>query len=610
MANSKERQYYYGVMLKKYRAKEKNEFGTYVGIQKTSDHFSIGKDKFFRVSQLNTKEINGDTLHRTNISINTQMLAYIHSRNNQQNFSEGFSLSSSIYENWFKENNMIAKAAKEAQQDFINMFKSQGVNEKTKKLLQKSLDTNFDFALDNMNAIDNALDSAIKNSMDLAGIQSAREAYAQAKTLQQGEENAITKIVNGTGVKTGALTDQAFEALDALLSDIETIYNFMNNESNKSRKDKIAEMAVFRQLLYTKGHKAIKNINQIVKNAETIEAKITSEELRRAVKSVTAVLKKLTINTNSDVAREELNIIKGANQQIKLNTISTAIAEALNRNIANAKSKTIQQLDAYLKFLEHTGNKKVPNEFYQKHSKKNMPKTDVKTQARLKNLIIQLQNKGDTISLDVNLLLKLGLSIKFYQGLAGSRGAAGGKGDLISINIGSSGTIEEFIKSYYPHEEDETRYYFYNTIGQAQGIFKNSYLQQFILLRHFTRLFTTGGSVSKKGRNDFAAYLIVNGVPISMWKILQTIVENEQNRKQCIDLLFNEKENISFKNNWVTREGRAEGAADYVAALMRSRALYETINKTKLQTHLHLQQLRHSVLKDLSNKEQQALSYK
>ena len=120
------------------------------------------------------------------------------------------------------------------------------------------------------------------------------------------------------------------------------------------------------------------------------------------------------------------------------------------------------------------GNKKVTNINYSKakDSGKNRKKITngqntrtADAQYKLKNLSLSYNVNSKDGKSTLKIDLTTGISVKFYQGLSANKGSAGGRGALMTINIGSKGTLREFINNIFPNPMDNNRYDFYNYIA-------------------------------------------------------------------------------------------------------------------------------------------------
>lgn len=120
------------------------------------------------------------------------------------------------------------------------------------------------------------------------------------------------------------------------------------------------------------------------------------------------------------------------------------------------------------------GNKKVTNVNYSrardngKKRKKITSGRNTRTadaQYKLKNLSLSYNVNSKDGKSTLKIDLTTGISVKFYQGLGKSKGSAGRQGALMTVNIGSRGTLREFINNIFPSLMDTNRYDLYNYIA-------------------------------------------------------------------------------------------------------------------------------------------------
>lgn len=253
--------------------------------------------------------------------------------------------------------------------------------------------------------------------------------------------------------------------------------------------------------------------------------------------------------------------------------ISTSIAEGLGFSMSGKAGSVL-----YNSILQAVGTKNVT---VQSDSGKNIKITG-KTDVRAKGVSVTLNatdagENGGEIDLDI------GISSKFYTG----QGFKDLNNKSISISSGSGGTLKEALDSIF--FDSVSRYLAYNYITHNQNVTE---LNDLIAKKQILRLFASAGS-----KEDFAQFMLINGYIVSIWDIMQYVLNNDVGLSKSMDgsdsqgiaISIPDRSKIYESNTLNLVEGK--GDSPQISAWQRSHNVNTAISSARIYAELHLTKL-------------------
>lgn len=267
---------------------------------------------------------------------------------------------------------------------------------------------------------------------------------------------------------------------------------------------------------------------------------------------------------------------KGLSTLLLNGIISTSIAEGLGFSIAGKSGSVL-----YKSILEAVGTRNVTVISDSDKNIKITGKTDVK--AKGVSLTLEGVDGGEGAG---GINLNLGISSKFYTG----QGFKNLDNKNISINSGSGGTLKQALDSIFP--DSVSRYLSYNYITHNQY---TTQLNDLIVKRQILRLFATAGS-----KEDFAQFMLINGNVVSIWEILQYVLNNDVGLSNSMDgsssqgivVTIPDRPDIYASNKYDPLEGKGDNPS--ISAWQRSHKVNAAIGSARIYAELHLTNLARS----------------
>lgn len=209
-------------------------------------------------------------------------------------------------------------------------------------------------------------------------------------------------------------------------------------------------------------------------------------------------------------------------------------------------------------------------------------KTDLKTD----NVDFSIQFMDSAGPYSISMAINLGISSKFYSGQTFGDLSGGN----VTVKSGSGGTLKQALDTIFGTGAD--RYLAYNYM--AHNLYTHQ-LNDLILKRQIIRLFASAGT------GDFAQFMLVNGKIVSVWDLVQYVLNNDVGlsaspqggsggKTQGVVLHIEGRKNIPAANK---REPPDE--KDLIAAWKRSKNVNAAINKAKIEATIHFANLAKSL---------------
>ena len=335
---------------------------------------------------------------------------------------------------------------------------------------------------------------------------------------------------------------------------------------NKSLKDANSFADIGGKLSQLLAEYQINNNYRLIKRQSLESAKKQLDNLAKALTSGKFVSSKKDLTA------------KGLSTLLLNGIISTSIAEGLGFSIAGKSGSIL-----YKSILEAVGTKNVTVTSNSGKNIKITGKTDVK--AKGVSLTLEGIDGGENAG---RINLNLGISSKFYTG----QGFKDLDNKNISIGSGSGGTLKQALDSIF--SDDVSRYLSYNYITHNQY---TTQLNDLITKRQILRLFATAGS-----EEDFAQFMLINGNVISIWEILQYVLNNDVglsssmkgSSSQGIVIDIPDRPAIYASNKYDPLEGKGDNPS--ISAWQRSHKVNTAIGSAKIYAELHLTNLARSYI--------------
>ena len=335
---------------------------------------------------------------------------------------------------------------------------------------------------------------------------------------------------------------------------------------NKSLKDANSFADIGGKLSQLLAEYQINNNYRLIKRQSLESAKKQLDNLAKALISGKFVSSKKDLTA------------KGLSTLLLNGIISTSIAQGLGFSIAGKSGSIL-----YKSILEAVGTKNVTVTSNSDKNIKITGKTDVK--AKGVSLTLEGIDGGENAG---RINLNLGISSKFYTG----QGFKDLDNKNISIGSGSGGTLKQALDSIF--SDDVSRYLSYNYITHNQYVIQ---LNDLITKRQILRLFATAGS-----EEDFAQFMLINGNVISIWEILQYVLNNDVglsstmkgSSSQGIVIDIPNRPVIYASNVYDPLEGKGDNPS--VSAWQRSHKVNTAIGSARIYAELHLTNLARSYI--------------
>lgn len=502
--------------------------------------------------------------------LNTFDEDYIHSNKTLAKWNWNHILLKKLNE--FNQKEFLNQNAKRAQTDFLNLFKQVQTNNKVNSSL---LNTFFDL-IDNQEKAQiisqfmSSLEDIIADALSLKNVRDARIKYANNETLKNSEK--VFRIIQEGG-------ENGLKQLNNLLNALDEIYNIFYNIPEGSTEKYLSNLLGIRTVVNSLISKNF-NSGTLHTISKAIQATLSQSGVERIRLKTFAKYLRSFFGLLSNSTKIDH---KGAATLLKQNAISKGLAQQMQL-IADEKTyemllKTQNKFKATPIRFQQTGEKTVKNSFYKKKAI---------TQTTDGKLVLAIEEEATK----EKFFLDIGLSVKFYQGLANQiyKNKKISTNQPLDISLGGRGSLKELIHAIIEHKET-TKLSLYNYITFAsQNQNKWDSFSNFVAVRYFTRLSSTGGSLYSNDNTDLSSFIIINGVPFSIWELLQEIQrqinENENSHISLLSISYNEQENPHFQNPWIGGK-----TPDINSAITRSHATVKSIDSTYIKATLHLNKL-------------------
>lgn len=435
--------------------------------------------------------------------------------------------------------------------DFFNA----SLNGQSLEVLAAACDLNEE---DFLNVLNIELQQKLQKDINISALSSLYQTVHSgdiSKYLQEAvNKNDVDQLSKALQIVANALDllEKGDESLGAVL--------------NKSLKDANSFVDIGEKLSQLLTEYQINNNYRLIKRQSLESAK---NQLNNLAKALT--FGKFTSSKKDLTA-------KGLSTLLLNGIISTSIAEGLGFSIAGKSGSIL-----YKSILEAVGTKNVTITSSSGKNIKITGKTDVK--ARGVSLTLEGIDGGENAG---RINLNLGISSKFYTG----QGFRDLDNKNISIGSGSGGTLKQALDSIF--SDDVSRYLSYNYITHNQY---TTQLNDLITKRQILRLFATAGS-----EEDFAQFMLINGNIISIWEILQYVLNNdvglsrtmEGSSSQGIVIDIPDRPVIYASNKYDPLEGKGDNPN--ISAWQRSHKVNTAIGSARIYAELHLTNLAKSYI--------------
>lgn len=492
---------------------------------------------------------------------------HLHEKNIKQGGIEGNNISNDTLASYYRNQKIQAGVA--AKKNYISLFK-QSLSKNSLDLLEKSFELNEDRT---MAEISKAMQESIQEAIPIDKFQNL---------MGYTKDVNVYKMLSSKGTKK-------VEEFNKMLEAVSKALNLLDGPDS----DKLAE-----NLLLLSGQ---------IKGQNRISNKVFGDKLMKELNKFKNDNEGKTFNPKAldNVISQLENIanglITGQNKSgdaltfrgyktLFSNLFSTEFAEGIG---AMLKHTATFNIDKELRgVLEGTQTKEVIQYGPDAEFIKSLGKVTGKVDVKYPNVGISMEllDSGETSELNID----LGLSMKFYQ----NQHFKGINDNIktMEIHSGSGGTLKEAFIALFG-SDIIANYYAYNTFGHFNTMDSAiTALQDLILTRQINRLFSTTGT-----KEDFNQFMIINGEVVSIWDLIQYVINNDvgltnsqtknPDSKQAISLSINstDRQNILNSNKKINNEG------DAIDKWVRSKRVNEAINKTKIQAVLHVERLRELV---------------
>lgn len=311
--------------------------------------------------------------------------------------------------------------------------------------------------------------------------------------------------------------------------------------------------------------RALLNQYEINNNYRLIKRQSLESAKKQLNNLAQALISGKFVSTKNDLTAQGLSTL------LLNGIISTSIAQGLAFAMSGKAGSIL-----YKSILQSVGTKAVVTSDSGKDIKIT-GKTDVK--AKHVNISLGTTDNGNGGNINLN----IGISSKFYTG----QGFKDLNNRNISINSGSGGTLKQALNSIF--SDDISRYLVYNYITHGEY---TTQINDLIIKRQILRLFATVGS-----KEDFSQFMLINGHIISIWEIMQYVLNNDLGLSksmngsnfQGIVISIPDRKNFMEANKYDQLD--SPGETPIVAAWNRSHKVNSAIESARIYAEIHFKNL-------------------
>lgn len=495
---------------------------------------------------------------------------YIH-YNNINIGSRGIQQSYDVISNYAKKRTSINTTLKNQYKRLLNA----NLNGETIKTLSQAMEVNQNEMLSILNE---GLIEHILSNVDASDIYSLNEIVGN-KILTKQNFSGMADEINGEAGNVFS-TSYVLEVLSNAVELIEGAYgdsgalaalilDSLNNSKTTTQIGQKMNAALSQYLANNDG--AVYHSQTIIK-------------LANALSNLAFVLQQGSFKKNKKVTSKNLARL------IQQNIISTNIAEGI---VLNAFGKGLDTIKTT--FLQ-TGTQTVKanglnlfNEWspygqrlismIKNKTLKVIRKADLQSD----NLSFKVHSLSGEGGFAKDIELNVGISAKFYS----SQPFANAKNKITgSFKSGKGGSLANAVATVWPIAAE--RYFIYNYI--AHDMYTEE-IKSLILQRMIIRLFSSAGGA----KQDFAQIIFLNGYIVSVWDLVQYVMNNDLLSSKGITLYSISTSNIKKDTvNWLPNK---DSNPSVLQAWIRSRKVNQDFHRTKIEASLHLNKLKNIIYK-------------
>lgn len=478
-------------------------------------------------------------------------------------------------------NMLLEKFAKIREDEFITLLLQTQSGESTLKAELKKQANPTEFLNNIIEIILDAFQNSFKN------IQNARNIYASSfKDMTDARFfDQLFKYIED---------NQISDFCDKLLTPIDNIIQAALGLTAQSNSQTLSTCAL--KIIKQSNNIDMNNfIEQLIQSINNNDIELLNQsDLQETKKGLVEFFNLLKSQNSKLDEAAKAKLKKAAGAKLKKDILSTRFAEwtlfsseKFAKNQFNKALGDLPQVTIDLK--EHTGFQRVANYFYKNQ-----------TNTRTADNVFRFKVSGGKNSL--NLIIDLGISIKFYHGQANQVKNAK-QNQLLKVSLGGRGSLEQFIQTTFPQaiygpaplnelRQKRKMYNYLVSISQLEGGQKADFIDS-IKQRYLLRLISTGGNIGNNilTNQDLASILVINGVPISILRLLK----DSDSVKKAIEINF-PKHPFYYKNEWIGPDSNSIFSAVY-----RSHQTHEQIRNTYFSATLHLDKLLNNIVNTSNN---------